>query len=135
MSIEAAQLRERYVVPTLDGDLRDLLLRAARTTEGPVTDGGVYVETRGPRFETRAEIRWLAPLGDVVGMTAASEATLYQEIGLRYAMLGIVDNYANGVAGEPLTFEEYEAHRIANVDRAHAILAALVEFHRAGGEA
>ena len=56
--------------------LRDLLLRAARSVEGPVVDGGVYVETRGPRFETPAEIRWLATLGDIVGMTAASEATL-----------------------------------------------------------
>jgi len=124
-----------HIVPTLDDDLRELLLRAARATEGPVVDRGVYVETRGPRFETRAEIRWLANLGDIVGMTAASEATLYQERDLRYAMLGIVDNFANGITGEPLTFEEYETHRVANVARAHAILKALVSFRGTGGEA
>jgi 5'-methylthioadenosine phosphorylase len=123
-----------HIVPTLDGDLRELLLKAARATEGPVVDGGVYVETRGPRFETRAEIRWLAPLGDIVGMTAASEATLYQERGLRYAMLGVVDNFANGITGEALTFEEYEAHRVANVARANEILVSLIKFRTAGGE-
>jgi 5'-methylthioadenosine phosphorylase len=121
-----------HIVPTLDSDLRDLLLRAARATEGPVVDGGVYVETRGPRFETRAEIRWLAGLGDVIGMTAASEATLFQERWIDYAMLGIVDNYANGITGEPLTFEEYEAHRLANVERANAILETLIRFRRSG---
>ena len=98
-------------------------------------DGGVYVETRGPRLETRAEIRWLATLGDIIGMTAASEATLFQERDLRYAMLGIVDNFANGLTGEPLTFEEYEAHRIANVARARAILSDLIGFRGTGGEA
>jgi len=124
-----------HIVPALNGDLRELLLSAARATEGPVVDGGVYVETRGPRFETRAEIRWLAPLGDIIGMTAASEATLFQERDLRYAMLGIVDNFANGLTGEPLTFAEYENHRIANVARAHAILSALIGFRGTGGEA
>jgi len=122
-----------HIVPALDGDLRDLLLRAAHATGGPVVPGGVYVETRGPRFETRAEVRWIRNLGDIVGMTAASEATLCQERGLRYAMLGIVDNFANGITGEPLTFEEYEAHRIANVARANAILEALIELRGAGG--
>lgn len=34
----------------------------------------VYVQTRGPRFETPAEVRFLATLGDVVGMTGAHEA-------------------------------------------------------------
>jgi 5'-methylthioadenosine phosphorylase len=54
---------------------------------------------RGPRFETRAEVRILREWGDVAGMTAAHEADLCAEIGLRYNSLAIVDNYANGLEG------------------------------------
>ena len=36
-------------------------------------DGGVYWQTIGPRFETPAEIRMMAPHADLVGMTIASE--------------------------------------------------------------
>jgi 5'-methylthioadenosine phosphorylase len=36
--------------------------------------GATYVQTRGPRFETKAEIRALGVMGgDVVGMTGVSE--------------------------------------------------------------
>ena len=78
----------------------------------------MYAETRGPRFETRAEIRLLAEYADVVGMTAASEATLFQERGIAYAMLGVVDNLANGIGAEPLTVEAYERSSPTNQARA-----------------
>jgi 5'-methylthioadenosine phosphorylase len=115
-----------HIVPTLDPALRTLLLDAARSTDGPVHDGGVYAETRGPRFETRAEVRLLADYADVVGMTAASEATLFQERGIAYAMLGIVDNMAHGVGAERLTLDRYEAQLEANRGRAAAILDEIV---------
>jgi len=118
------------IVPALDADLRALLLAAARDTEGPVADGGVYVETRGPRFETRAEIRWLAPLGDVIGMTAASEATLLQERGIAYANLCMVDNLANGLGLDPLTYEAFEQKVSENEARVRAILARIIERFR-----
>ena len=121
-----------HVVPALDPGLRGLLLAAARATLGPVVDGGVYVETTGPRFETPAEIRWLARLGDIVGMTAASEATLCTERGIGYAMLGMVDNLANGLAEEPLTFEAFERQVKANELRAKAILRELTARFAAG---
>jgi 5'-methylthioadenosine phosphorylase len=115
-----------HIVPTLDADLRTLLLSVARATDGPVLDSGVYAETRGPRFETRAEIRLLADYADVIGMTAASEATLMQERGIAYALLGIVDNLAHGIGADPLTFERYEAQVERNRVRAHAILDEIV---------
>ncbi len=121
-----------HIVPRLDPGVRARLAAAARATPGPVRDGGVYVETRGPRFETPAEVRWLAGLGDVVGMTAASEATLFQERGIGYATLGLVDNLANGLGAAPLTFEAYEVRRRANEERTREILRALVR--PAGGE-
>jgi 5'-methylthioadenosine phosphorylase len=119
-----------HIVPTLSAELRELLLAAARTTEGELQDGGVYVETRGPRFETPAEVRWLAPHGDIIGMTAASEATLFVERGMHYAMLGVVDNLANGLDAAPLTYEAYEHQLKKNHARGHAILAEIIRLHR-----
>jgi purine nucleoside phosphorylase len=119
-----------HIVPALDAGLRKLLLAAARATEGPVQDGGVYAETRGPRFETRAEVRLLADYAHVVGMTGASEATLCQELGLAYALLGLVDNPAHGIGPEPLTLEAYDARLARNRVRAGAILAEIIRSCR-----
>ncbi|MCK9581812.1 MAG: 5'-methylthioadenosine phosphorylase, partial [Methanoregula sp.] len=61
---------------------------------------------RGPRFETVAEIAALAKVADLVGMTIASEATLARELGIPFAALSTVDNYANGLTEESLSWDE-----------------------------
>ncbi len=119
-----------HVVPELDADLRRLLLAVAEQVGGPVLDGGVYAETAGPRFETRAEVRLLADYADVVGMTAASEATLLQERGIPYALLGVVDNHAHGIGAGELSLEAFEREKERNRERARTALAALVERSR-----
>ena len=68
--------------------------------------GGTYVQTRGPRFETVAEIAALSRSADLVGMTLASEATLARELGIPFAAICTVDNYANGLADGVLTWDE-----------------------------
>lgn len=94
-----------HVAPGLDKDLRLAICRAARRAGLRVIDKGVYIETPGPRFETRAEIAMLRRFGDVVGMTMASEATVAREMGMAYASLCVVDNYANGITEAQLTQE------------------------------
>ncbi len=57
----------------------------------------VYVCTEGPRLETAAEIALAADLGaDVVGMTLCPEVWLAAEMGLAYASLCLVTNFATG---------------------------------------
>ncbi len=95
-----------HVTPELDPILRKELLKAARSAGVRARDGGVYVQTTGPRLETRAEIRMLQQFGDVVGMTMASEATLARELDIPYACVCTVDNYCHGLTEEPLTYDE-----------------------------
>jgi 5'-methylthioadenosine phosphorylase len=65
---------------------------AIRNTHYPV-----YVCTEGPRLETAAEIELAAELGaDVVGMTLCPEVWLAAELGLGYASLCLVTNFATG---------------------------------------
>jgi len=104
----------RHVTPSLDEDLRMALVAAAKEANVAVRPRGIYVQTSGPRLETRAEIAHFRKIGDILGMTMASEATLAAELGLPYASLCSVDNYANGVAATPLSFEAIRENQAKN---------------------
>ncbi len=111
-----------HATPGLDAELRGALVSGAKAAGVTVRPRGVYVQTTGPRLETPAEIRHFASLGDVVGMTMASEATLARELGLPYAAVCSVDNYGNGIAERPLTFEQIRETQAANRDALRRIL-------------
>lgn len=73
-------------------------LRAAGVSAGiALVDDAVYAATQGPRLETRAEIDRLERDGaTIVGMTGQPEAALARELGLEYACVALVVNYAAG---------------------------------------
>ena len=115
-----------HMVPGFDGNWRARVI-SAWPPEGPeLRDGGVYWQTRGPRFETPAEVRLLAAHADVVGMTIASEAIAARELGIPYAAICVVDNLANGIGPSPLAIDEIEEVRDVNAVRLRDILAALL---------
>jgi 5'-methylthioadenosine phosphorylase len=88
--------------------------------------GGVYVQTCGPRIETVAEVNVLAQFADVVGMTLASEATLACELGMDFAALCTVDNYAYGLGGEVLTYEHILATSKEHCSRTGEIVKKII---------
>ena len=93
---------------------RKCLLDAAKWANEKVIDGGVYGATQGPRLETAAEINRLERDGvDMVGMTGMPEAALAKELGLCYATIAVVANYAAG--------REASAH-VIKLEDAHAVL-------------
>ncbi len=93
----------------LDLRLRKSLLLAAKAIDVPCHDGGVYAVTQGPRLETAAEVDRLEKDGaDYVGMTAMPEASLSMELGMRFACLSLIVNYAAG-RGDKAIHEDIEA--------------------------
>lgn len=77
--------------------LRQQILAAVRLAGETCVDGGVHAVTQGPRLETAAEINRLERDGaDMVGMTGMPEAALAKELGLAYATIAVVVNYAAG---------------------------------------
>ena len=116
-----------HTVPRFDPSWRAEVITAWHaTTATPVLDGGVYAQTRGPRFETPAEVRALTHVADLVGMTVAAECMLATEVGLPYAAICVVDNLANGLGDAPLTIDEFNAGVRANRARLIADLDTLI---------
>jgi 5'-methylthioadenosine phosphorylase len=104
--------------------LRQRILQSAEDFGVAVKNGGVYVCTEGPRFETPAEIRMFQVLGGhLVGMTGVPEVILARELGMCYATIALVTNKAAGIAKEPLTHNEV----IATMNMLGATVAKLVE--------
>lgn len=107
-----------HSAPGFDPDWREEVLEAwPAGEERALRDGGVYWQTIGPRFETPAEIRLIAPHADVVGMTVAAECIAAAELGLSYAAVCAVDNLANGLGAEPVEADALEPARAANAER------------------
>jgi len=90
--------------------LRDL----AREVE-PDLDEGVYVQFRGPQFETPAEVRMARAIGGtIVGMSTALEAIAAREAGVEVFGISLITNLAAGISDGPLNHEEVlEAGRSA----------------------
>jgi len=80
-------------------DIRQLLIEHGQHIVAAAQ--ATYAATQGPRLETAAEIkRLIADGGDIVGMTGMPEASLAREIGLNYASIAIIANWAAGFKPE-----------------------------------
>jgi len=111
-------------------DLRAKWQQAALAAGEPVINHGIYAATQGPRLETAAEINRLERDGaTMVGMTGMPEAALARELGISYATICPVANYAAG-RGDSLHGIKYE-EVIANLNqtmvRVRNIIAQLVK--------
>ena len=115
-----------HATPVLDAAMRTVIVSIARRASAAVRARAVYAQTRGPRLETKAEIRLLRDYADVVGMTMASEATLAAEIGLAYASLCTVDNYAHGITAKPLAYEDIVKKQRESAGKVARLMPALL---------
>ena len=91
-------------------DLTDLYssrLRALAREVEPSLDEGVYVQFRGPHFETPAEVRMARTIGGtIVGMSTALEAIAAREAGVEVFGISLITNLAAGISDSPLNHEE-----------------------------
>ena len=89
---------------------------------------GVYVQFRGPQYETPAEVRMAGILGgDLVGMSTTLETIAAREAGLEVLGLSLVTNAAAGMGESNLNHTEVlEAGRDAG-PRLAALLSDIVK--------
>jgi purine-nucleoside phosphorylase len=81
-------------------------LEAARR-EGIPVQTGVYLWTKGPSYETRAEIRMYRTMGaDAVGMSTVPEVIQARYLGLDVLGVSAITNLATGLSPVPLRHED-----------------------------
>ncbi|MEK9649160.1 MAG: S-methyl-5'-thioadenosine phosphorylase, partial [Gammaproteobacteria bacterium] len=94
----------------------------------PIHDGGTYVATQGPRLESAAEIKRMAQDGcTLVGMTGMPEAGLARELGIAYASLCLVANWAAGITSDVIKFSEIASTLGQGVGGIHNIFNHVIE--------
>jgi purine nucleoside phosphorylase len=118
--------RMRFIVPGMSKTLGKLLYGICKEHMMHLRFGGTYIQTTGPRLETKAEIRMLKDYGHIVGMTMASEATLCMEYDIPYASLCSIDNYCNGLVRVPLTMREITDNITRNIKIIEEIIEILI---------
>jgi purine-nucleoside phosphorylase len=111
-------------------DLTDLysarLRELARGVE-PDIDEGVYVQFRGPHYETPAEVRMAGIMGgELVGMSTALEAIAARQSGMEVLGISLVTNLAAGIGDQPLSHDEVIEAGQAAAQRCGRLLSAIV---------
>ena len=117
----------KFFTPSFSKYLREILVKYGKNICEDIIDGGVYFQTRGPRFETRAEIRMMAQFADIVGMTMAQEASTAQEFDLEYASICSIDNYANGISNYSISEEDVRKFSKLNADKIRKIVSDVID--------
>lgn len=113
-------------------ELREALLQAAADEGIPIIADGVYAASQGPRLETAAEINRMERDGaDMVGMTGMPEAALAREMGLCYASIAVVANWAAGRAdsAEAIDLDVIRTVLDEAMQKVRVLLGTLVDNH------
>ncbi|WP_152354419.1 purine-nucleoside phosphorylase [Brachybacterium subflavum] len=88
-------------------DLYTPRLRDVAHEVDPSLAEGVYMQFRGPSYETPAEVRMARTMGaTLVGMSTALEAIAAREAGMDILGISLVTNLAAGISPTPLSHEE-----------------------------
>lgn len=107
--------------------LRDQLIQTADKESIPICTSGTYGCTQGPRLESAAEINRMERDGcDIVGMTGMPEAALAKELGINYATVAIVVNWAAGKSEGEISMAEIETHLKNGMGNVVTLLASFI---------
>ncbi len=115
-------------------DLYSTRLRDVARSVAPELTEGVYVQFRGPHFETPAEVTMAGRLGgDLVGMSTTLEAIAARHAGMAVLGVSLVTNLAAGVSPVPLDGQDVVDAGAAAGPRIGAMLAGVVRAALAAG--
>jgi purine-nucleoside phosphorylase len=88
-------------------DLYSARLRGVAREVEPTLDDGVYVQNRGPHYETPAEVQMAKTIGGhIVGMSTALEAIAARQAGMEILGMSLITNLAAGIQKTPLSHAE-----------------------------
>ncbi|MEN6391977.1 MAG: S-methyl-5'-thioadenosine phosphorylase [Syntrophomonas sp.] len=110
-------------------DLREALVKSGAELNLIIHNGGTYVCSEGPRFETAAEIQAIKILGGhLVGMTSVPEVVLARELGMCYASVCLVTNFAAGITTGILTHSEVVEVMKKSLHNIHSLIVSTLKY-------
>lgn len=88
------------------GKINETIKHAALEEKIPIREG-VYWLTKGPSYETPAEIKMIGKYGgDAVGMSTVHEAFYASSLGLKVGSISCITNFAAGLSPQKLSHQE-----------------------------
>jgi purine-nucleoside phosphorylase len=83
------------------------LIKSSAEKENIHLKEGVYFYTKGPTYESPAEIRFFAKFGaDAVGMSTVHEAAYASYLGIKTSAISCITNFAAGISSQKLSHSE-----------------------------
>lgn len=110
--------------------LRSQLIASANEIGLSISDKATYGCCQGPRLETIAEIKRMEQDGcDLVGMTGMPEAALARELGIAYASIAVIANWAAGKAEGEISIAEIEHNLQLGMVKASELLKSFITLY------
>lgn len=89
-----------------DPDFNNIIKKSAGAEKINLKEG-VYWYTKGPTYETPAEIKYFAKYGaDAVGMSTVHEAAYSSYLGMKTSAISCITNFAAGISTQKLSHSE-----------------------------
>ncbi|HBA62570.1 MAG TPA: purine-nucleoside phosphorylase [Lachnospiraceae bacterium] len=107
-NLEALGVRFPDMSEIYDEKLQCAVKEAAAELQIPIKEG-IYLQTTGPSYESKQEIRMFRILGaDAVGMSTACEAIAANHMGMKICGISCISNLACGMTDRPLSHAEVQ---------------------------
>lgn len=101
-----SEMRRNTLIALNKMRLFSAVKQAAREVKFDLKEG-VYFYTKGPNYETPAEIRFIRTTGgDAVGMSSVHEALYATHLGMDLALISCISNFAAGISPTKLNHQE-----------------------------
>ncbi len=105
--LSAGTMQRRNDLLGLSSSPMSKTIRKAALEEKVDLKAGSYFYSKGPSYETPAEIRFMRSTGcDAVGMSSVHEALYGIDLGIDVAVISCITNYAAGISGNKLDHSE-----------------------------
>ncbi|WP_337873498.1 purine-nucleoside phosphorylase, partial [Ignavibacterium sp.] len=97
---------KNFLLSLEENSLTNIIRKASEKT-GVELKQGTYIYTKGPSYETPAEIKFFKKFGaDAVGMSTVHEAIFAAYLGIETAVISCITNYASGISDKKLSHSE-----------------------------
>ncbi len=93
-NFENGEINHTQMADPFDENLRNIILKSARSLNFNIHSKGTIITIEGPRFSTRAESKMFIQWGaDLINMSTAPEAILANEAKIPYAAIALSTDY------------------------------------------